>query len=834
MSNLVYRGDDKGDYAFKDNGKFNGTALTETGSVKYTGTPGTYEWTTPYLTQDSVLSVTVNYLFKGKVTMEISLTGNSKDYVSIVNGIPLESNQFTPGEKLIWKAALAPDSELIEVQIAYMDISGVVGTWGTPELSGFMFKKPIYILNPGSIDLFNYELPITIGESSKTGDCDVYITGVIQSDFIDVRWTQADKTTLLPYWREDVIGNAPVRKANFWVKIPHIPPQGGLIYLYYGKADAEDLSNGDDVFMFFDDFEGEGLNTEKWVSFGDKEDIYISFSDSQIRLDPGKITSKFYELEDAILEYRAKSNSGTIGSIIRGTTQEGKTQAACSSNSDNNQHCITAGITVKANTSSPILTDTLYDYRIIADGDDITFERRRAGVKEEPVSVHSKDTGKLTQGFIGLFATGEGFGVYYDWVRVRQLSAIEPKVDTAKTKSAQETIPNLPEFQGITLSPKGDIMLSDKETEGQYISQLLHSPFITRIMIPSWTSSLEGRRTKDERRTIDISAKEYGLFKEDCGNGSYYYSGRGDFTEGDTLRYRARFYQTRTTNDERQTTKNGLQKFSLDFRPGKISVISPNGRETLRAGAAHNIVWDASAYESDYNIKLEYSIDDGRKYQTITDESKNTSRYIWTVPDVVSNKARIKVSDAFDSKVYDISNRYFTIIQDSGGRIQGAGDDQGSGDRGQGSGEDIDLDTVIEEGERDGTKLYDVLIKLGDNTSPDPEEDERACYKEGDIVIVRPTGHMWSDTEKNSFLIVQLYLTEEEAQNLTRPKEVPTGEVDAEGNPIMETVKRRAKKINLEEFGLSKEKGKREKSLRSIKKLLQDKPLAKEIIEEKK
>jgi len=46
--------------------------------------------------------------------------------------------------------------------------------------------------------------------------------------------------------------------------VPRIPTSGAVIYVYYGNPSAINRENGDEVFEFFDDFNGNALDTTKW------------------------------------------------------------------------------------------------------------------------------------------------------------------------------------------------------------------------------------------------------------------------------------------------------------------------------------------------------------------------------------------------------------------------------------------------------------------------------------------------------------------------------------------------------------------------------------------
>ena len=118
----------------------------------------------------------------------------------------------------------------------------------------------------------NYE--ITIDNSSNSSELtDYQVLLIINNDptfFSDVQdkkymeFYDSDKTTLLNHFVEewdDVNHNA-----RIWIKIPSIPANGTKkIYLRINTSRTTDLSNGNNVFDFFDDFEDGVLDTDKWV-----------------------------------------------------------------------------------------------------------------------------------------------------------------------------------------------------------------------------------------------------------------------------------------------------------------------------------------------------------------------------------------------------------------------------------------------------------------------------------------------------------------------------------------------------------------------------------------
>ena len=113
-----------------------------------------------------------------------------------------------------------------------------------------------------------------------------------------------------------------------------------------------------------------------------------------------------------------------------------------------------------------------------------------------------------------------------------------------------------------------------------------------------------------------------------------------------------------------------------------------------------------------------------------------------------------------------------------------------------------------EMGQRPGTSLYEMLIKVGTARSREPS----GRYEDGDIVMIKPAGFIWGGVANNpKFKIIQAYLTPQEAEDLTKPKESEDGTV----------LKRRKYRVTSAEKGLSWIKAK----VASMKGLLKSRPL---------
>lgn len=91
----------------------------------------------------------------------------------------------------------------------------------------------------------------------------VYCNNHCKNDFGDLRFTASDGITVLPYWFEEKVDGSHV---IVWVKIPDDLGQDRLIYIYYGKTDASYVGDGDQTFLFFDNFNGPIDWVNKWQS----------------------------------------------------------------------------------------------------------------------------------------------------------------------------------------------------------------------------------------------------------------------------------------------------------------------------------------------------------------------------------------------------------------------------------------------------------------------------------------------------------------------------------------------------------------------------------------
>jgi hypothetical protein len=96
--------------------------------------------------------------------------------------------------------------------------------------------------------------------------------------------------------------------------------------------------------------------------------------------------------------------------------------------------------------------------------------------------------------------------------------------------------------------------------------------------------------------------------------------------------------------------------------PNKVSLslISPNGGETIKANSIFLIKWKEYAFNGIVEILL--STDNGATWTQIAENQNSAGEDEWNVPNVVSNTCLIKVRDIKDGQPWDVSNSTFRIV----------------------------------------------------------------------------------------------------------------------------------------------------------------------------
>jgi len=136
-------------------------------------------------------------------------------------------------------------------------------------LDSWTYRKKVTITGQAGAGT-NYQVRLKVGESSGSAGVNFHTEGN-SSDFPsdkndsgDLRFTSSDGTTLLDFWVEQVTGTTPNRIAYIWLEVADSLETNQDVYCYYGKSGADNVSNGENTFLFYDGFDDESLNTDKW------------------------------------------------------------------------------------------------------------------------------------------------------------------------------------------------------------------------------------------------------------------------------------------------------------------------------------------------------------------------------------------------------------------------------------------------------------------------------------------------------------------------------------------------------------------------------------------
>ena len=151
---------------------------------------------------------------------------------------------------------------------------------------------------------------------------------ISQSDYPSIRFLEnLGSGVPLPYWieRNENKYNS-TGQVIVWVR--RLENADNTIYMYYGNASATKADNGDNTFLFFDDFGGGtggqgALNTNKWGSSGTGVDVFENYlrledwgdAEGRIEHGPGQGLSASERDTQRVLEWRVNNNSTWRGPL---------------------------------------------------------------------------------------------------------------------------------------------------------------------------------------------------------------------------------------------------------------------------------------------------------------------------------------------------------------------------------------------------------------------------------------------------------------------------------------------------------------------------------------
>ena len=150
-------------------------------------------------------------------------------------------------------------------------------------------RVPIYLINSGTKSFQDVQIRITL-----TPNLVGYL--LMNDNASDIRFTDSSGNEL-SYWIEQW---SKVGYSRVWVNVSSIASDSTtVIYMYYNNPFASPKNNGTNTFPFFDDFNGDALDTSKWNTVG--SDIEVK-DGKLIITDEGAVTSKKRIYSDSILD----------------------------------------------------------------------------------------------------------------------------------------------------------------------------------------------------------------------------------------------------------------------------------------------------------------------------------------------------------------------------------------------------------------------------------------------------------------------------------------------------------------------------------------------------
>ncbi len=110
-----------------------------------------------------------------------------------------------------------------------------------------------------------------------------------------------------------------------------------------------------------------------------------------------------------------------------------------------------------------------------------------------------------------------------------------------------------------------------------------------------------------------------------------------------------------SVNDAGISSQNE-EPFTIEWKP--LYIIYPNGGQHWQVGEQHDLIW-GGLHEG--NVNVYYSVDGGNSWVLINSDVPVLSTQSWVAPNQPNQECLIKVEDAADATIYDISDTFFTI-----------------------------------------------------------------------------------------------------------------------------------------------------------------------------
>jgi hypothetical protein len=96
----------------------------------------------------------------------------------------------------------------------------------------------------------------------------------------------------------------------------------------------------------------------------------------------------------------------------------------------------------------------------------------------------------------------------------------------------------------------------------------------------------------------------------------------------------------------------------------ELSLVTPNGGESLISGAPFDIQWEADT--SIVKVRIWLTTDAGTTWELVKGNTDNDGSWVCTVPEVYSTSCLLRLEEYLNPDCFDVSSDYFTIGLSSG------------------------------------------------------------------------------------------------------------------------------------------------------------------------
>lgn len=409
---------------------------------------------------------------------------------------------------------------------------------------------------------WSYKQNITLVPASTVKNSSIPINVTYNAhmnvDFSDVRFTNGTEDGELSYWIENETNSS---TALFWVNYPATLTSGTntSIMMYYGNAGATSKSNGNNTFLFFDNFDS--LDTNRWTNAAG---YTIDTGNNSLKSAGGDGNTyytkagmnNFTDYISTTRYYITGGNTGNFYGRLDRTTASPNPSYLIDYESTGTFMYTFTGFTNVNSTATTSSADS-WDYQTSSYfGNNLTITLNQVNSWNRSITnINNRLTGISTyadKGGVGFRKGGNNNAFLVDWITIRNYTAVDPNM----TFGNEQTI-----------------------TQGGTLSTLLNSP--------SNSSTVNtGVITSNGNSSVTLSANASATGNQYLLNITYYLwnsSGNNIFLSNITLPF------TNTTN---QTT---------------VTASLPNGVYTWNSLAYSNAssAWNSLNYTFTMNATLE-------------------------------------------------------------------------------------------------------------------------------------------------------------------------------------------------------------------------------------